>query len=62
MVPGVETRPSPTLERARDGGPAPAAAIGGSGIDGTIERLKAVCVGSSLGGLSWRAMRDEGRR
>lgn len=31
-------------------------------VDDAIARLKAVRKGASLGGLSWKALRDEGRR
>ena len=31
-------------------------------VAGTIERLRAFSAGQSLGGLSWRELRDEGRR
>lgn len=31
-------------------------------VAGTIERLRAFSSGQSLGGLSWRDLRDEGRR
>ena len=31
-------------------------------VVGTIERLRAFNAGQSLGGLSWRDLRDEGRR
>jgi prevent-host-death family protein len=31
-------------------------------VVGTIERLRAFSAGQSMGGLSWRDLRDEGRR
>jgi prevent-host-death family protein len=40
----------------------PAAAIDRERIDAAIARLKELRAGSSLGGLSWKELRDEGRR
>jgi prevent-host-death family protein len=40
----------------------PAAAADRARVDEAIARLKSLRVGSSLGGLSWRELRDEGRR
>ena len=40
----------------------PAAAIDRERIDAAITRLKELRAGSSLGGLSWKELRDEGRR
>lgn len=40
----------------------PAAVVDRERVTRAIERLKALRAGSSLGGLSWKALRDEGRR
>ena len=40
----------------------PAAVIDRARVDEAIVRLKALRKGCSLGGLSWRELRDEGRR
>jgi prevent-host-death family protein len=40
----------------------PAAVADRAQVDEAIARLKAMRTGSSLGGLDWKALRDEGRR
>jgi prevent-host-death family protein len=40
----------------------PAAAIDRERVDAAIAKLKELRAGSSLGGLSWKELRDEGRR
>ena len=40
----------------------PAAVADRSRVDQTIARLKALRQGRTLGGLTWKALRDEGRR
>jgi prevent-host-death family protein len=40
----------------------PAVAVDRARVDEAIAKLKAVRKGSSLGGLSWKELRDEGRR
>ena len=40
----------------------PAAIIDRARVDEAIARLKELRAGSSLGGLSWKELRDEGRR
>lgn len=40
----------------------PAAAADRADVEATIARLKELRVGTTLGGLSWKALRDEGRR
>lgn len=40
----------------------PAARVEDERVARAIDQLKALRQGSSLGGLSWRALRDEGRR
>jgi prevent-host-death family protein len=40
----------------------PAAVADRSRVDQTIARLKALRQGCTLGGLTWKALRDEGRR
>ena len=40
----------------------PAAVVDRSRVDQAIARLKALRNGCTLGGLSWRELRDEGRR
>ena len=40
----------------------PAAGADRAQVDEAIARLKTLRAGSSLGGLDWKALRDEGRR
>jgi prevent-host-death family protein len=40
----------------------PAAAADRADVKATISRLKELRAGTTLGGLSWKALRDEGRR
>jgi prevent-host-death family protein len=40
----------------------PAAAADRESVDAIIARIKALRVGQTLGGLSWKDLRDEGRR
>lgn len=40
----------------------PAAAVDRAQVDEAIARLKSLRAGGTLGGLSWRELRDEGRR
>jgi prevent-host-death family protein len=40
----------------------PAAAAERESVDAIIARIKALRVGQTLGGLSWKDLRDEGRR
>jgi prevent-host-death family protein len=40
----------------------PAAVADRARVDEAIARLKTLRAGSSLGGLSWKELRDEGRR
>jgi prevent-host-death family protein len=40
----------------------PAAAADRAAVEAAIARLKELRVGTTLGGLSWKALRDEGRR
>jgi prevent-host-death family protein len=40
----------------------PAAAADRESVDTIIARIKALRVGQTLGGLSWKDLRDEGRR
>lgn len=40
----------------------PAAAVDRQAVAAAIARLKALRSGVTLGGLSWKALRDEGRR
>ena len=44
------------------GAAGPAGAADRSDIDETIAKLKAARAGVTLGGLDWKALRDEGRR
>jgi prevent-host-death family protein len=71
----AKTRLSSLLERVERGGEVtitrhgravarlvPAAAADRARADEAIARLKGLREGSSLGGLSWRDLRDQGRR
>ncbi|HEX5079308.1 MAG TPA: type II toxin-antitoxin system prevent-host-death family antitoxin [Geminicoccaceae bacterium] len=40
----------------------PAASADRTSVDAIIARIKALRVGQTLGGLSWKDLRDEGRR
>jgi prevent-host-death family protein len=40
----------------------PAAAADRADVEATIARLKGLRAGTTLGGLLWKALRDEGRR
>jgi prevent-host-death family protein len=42
--------------------PVPAAAADREDVGATIARIKALRAGQTLGGLSWKDLRDEGRR